>query len=122
MEMSGQFHDPAALPPWKDPRYTLDRRWSDPQSRCGRGGENKNSQLPQGNEPQNSDRPARKLVTMTELSRLLPHMCIVVSGFIIILTVINPLADDSDRCRRSTHSGNVSNFYSCKVTEWSQNN
>jgi hypothetical protein len=41
MEVSGQFHAPAALPPGKDPWYLLDRRLGGPQSRSGRGGEGK---------------------------------------------------------------------------------
>jgi hypothetical protein len=43
MEVSGQFHAPAALPPEKSPWYPLDRRLGGPQSRSGRGGEEKNS-------------------------------------------------------------------------------
>jgi hypothetical protein len=43
MEVSGQLHDPAALPHGKSPWYPLDRRLSGPQSRSGRGGE-ENSQ------------------------------------------------------------------------------
>jgi hypothetical protein len=58
MEVSGQLHVPAALPPEKSPWYPLDRRLSGPQSRSGRGGEEKNSQLPPGIEPYNPDRPA----------------------------------------------------------------
>jgi hypothetical protein len=34
-----QFHTPAALPPGKGPRYSLDRRLGRPQSRFGRCGE-----------------------------------------------------------------------------------
>jgi hypothetical protein len=41
MEVSGQLHAPAALPPGKDPRYTLDRRLGGPQSRSGCCGEEK---------------------------------------------------------------------------------
>jgi hypothetical protein len=40
LEVSGQLHAPAALPPGKKPRYPLDRRLSGPQSRSGRRGEN----------------------------------------------------------------------------------
>jgi hypothetical protein len=46
MEVSGQLHAPAALPPGKEPWYPLDRRLGGPQSRSGRGGEEKNSQPP----------------------------------------------------------------------------
>jgi hypothetical protein len=42
MEVSGQLHAPAALPPGKEPRYALDRRLDGPQSRSGRCGEEKN--------------------------------------------------------------------------------
>jgi hypothetical protein len=41
MEVSGQLHAPAALPPRKE---TLDRRLSEPQSRSELGSEEKNSQ------------------------------------------------------------------------------
>jgi hypothetical protein len=51
MEMSDQFHAPAALPQEKSPWYPLDRRLGGSQSRSGRGGEEKNSQPPSGIEP-----------------------------------------------------------------------
>jgi hypothetical protein len=51
MEVSGQFHPPATLPPGKEPLVQLDRRLGWPQSRSGRDGEEKNSQLPPGIEP-----------------------------------------------------------------------
>jgi hypothetical protein len=51
MEVSGQLHSPAALPPEKETPYPLDRRLGEPQSRSGRGGEEKNSQPPPGIEP-----------------------------------------------------------------------
>jgi hypothetical protein len=45
MEVSGQFHTPAAFnPQGKSRRYPLDRRLGGTQSRSGRGGEEKNSQ------------------------------------------------------------------------------
>jgi len=50
MEVSGQFHDSAALPPGKEPLLPMDRRLGEPQSRFERGGE-KNSQPPPGIEP-----------------------------------------------------------------------
>jgi hypothetical protein len=50
MEVSGQLHAPAALPPGKDPCYSLDRRLGGPQSRSGGGGEERNSQPPPGRE------------------------------------------------------------------------
>jgi hypothetical protein len=51
MEVSGQLHASATLPPEKRSSYVLDRRMGGPQSRSGRGGEKKNSQLPPGIEP-----------------------------------------------------------------------
>jgi len=51
MEVIGQLHAPAALPPEKAPplpRYTLDRRLGGPQSLSGRRGEEGNSQPPPG--------------------------------------------------------------------------
>jgi hypothetical protein len=45
MELSGQFHAPAALSRGKSPRYPLDRRLGGPQSRSGRGGEEENTPL-----------------------------------------------------------------------------
>jgi len=59
MEVSGQLHDPTALPQGKSPRYLLDWRLGGLQSRSGCDGEEKNSQLPPGFEPRSSDRPAR---------------------------------------------------------------
>jgi hypothetical protein len=41
MEVSGQFHGPAALPRGESRRYQLDRRLGGPQSRSGRRGEEK---------------------------------------------------------------------------------
>jgi hypothetical protein len=51
MEVSGQLHDPAALPQGKGPWYPLDRRLYGTQSRSGSGGEEKNSQPPPEIEP-----------------------------------------------------------------------
>jgi hypothetical protein len=51
MEVSGQLHAPAALPPGKSPWYPLDRRLGGPQSRSGYGGEEKNSQTPRESNP-----------------------------------------------------------------------
>jgi hypothetical protein len=48
MKVSGQIHDPAALPQGKRPRYPGGRRMGGTQSRSGHGGEGKNSQPPQG--------------------------------------------------------------------------
>jgi len=44
MQVSGQFHEPAALPPPPPTtRYTMDRKLGGPQSRSGRSGQKKNS-------------------------------------------------------------------------------
>jgi hypothetical protein len=43
MELSGQLHDPAALPLGKEPLVPIDRRLGS-QSLSGRGGEEKKSQ------------------------------------------------------------------------------
>jgi hypothetical protein len=59
MEVSGQLHAPAALPPRKEPGYPLDRRLGGPQSRSGRGVKEKNSTPPPRIEPPNPDRPTR---------------------------------------------------------------
>jgi hypothetical protein len=44
MEVSGQLHAPAALPPGKEPWYPLHRKLGGSQSRSGRGGEEKDCQ------------------------------------------------------------------------------
>jgi hypothetical protein len=51
MGASGQLHPLAALPPGKEPWYTLDRSLGGTQSRSGRGSEEKNSQSPPEIEP-----------------------------------------------------------------------
>jgi hypothetical protein len=72
MEVSGQPHTPAALPPGKELLVPTGYEAGWAQSRSGRGGEEKNFQPPPGIEPPNPDRPARSLVAIpTELSRLL---------------------------------------------------
>jgi hypothetical protein len=73
MEVSGQLHAPAALPPRKNPRYPLDGRLDGPENRSGRGSEEKNSQPPPGIEPYNPDRPARGLVTIPTEVRIKLH-------------------------------------------------
>jgi hypothetical protein len=73
MEVSGQLHDPAALPHERAPCTHWIGGWVGPrpQSRSGRGGEEKNSQPLPGIEAYRSDRPANNLVAIpTELSRL----------------------------------------------------
>jgi hypothetical protein len=72
MEVSGQQHAPAALPPGLEPRYPLDRRLVAIQSRSGRCGEEKNSKPPLGIELWNPNHPAHSLGTIpTEPSQLL---------------------------------------------------
>jgi hypothetical protein len=51
MELSGELHTPAALPPGKSPWYPLERRLGGLQSQSGRGGEEKNFQYLPGLEP-----------------------------------------------------------------------
>jgi hypothetical protein len=67
MELTGQLHAPAALPPWK--YYPLDKRLRGPQSQSGRGGEEKNFQPLPGLEPP-IIQPVAQLYTV-EVSRLL---------------------------------------------------
>jgi hypothetical protein len=71
MEVSGQLHAPASLPPGNSPWYPLDRRLGRTQCRSGPGGEEKNSQALPGIEPWNPDRPARS----PPLYRLSYHGC-----------------------------------------------
>jgi len=49
MEVSGQLHAPAALPPGKSPRYPLDRRLGGPPSQSRRGDEEKKIPVPDVN-------------------------------------------------------------------------
>jgi hypothetical protein len=51
MEVSGQFHAPAASPRGKSTWYPLDRRLGGLQSRSGHDGEEKNSHPLPGLEP-----------------------------------------------------------------------
>jgi len=51
MDVSGQLHASAPLPPERIPWCPLDRRLDGPQSRSGRDGAEKNSQSLQGLEP-----------------------------------------------------------------------
>jgi hypothetical protein len=81
MEVSGQLHASAALPPEKEP---LDRRLGGPQSRSERCGEEKNPHPPPEIKPSDPDRPARSLVAIpTELSRFLDAITI-----IILITIL----------------------------------
>jgi hypothetical protein len=68
MEVSGQLHTPAALPPGQEARYPLDKRLGGPQSRSRRGGGEKNSQPPPGLEPPIIQSVAQRYTT--ELSQL----------------------------------------------------
>jgi hypothetical protein len=68
MEVSGQLHVPAALPPGKKPWYPLDRRLGGPQSLSGHAGEKISKPLPGLEHP--IVQPAVQQYTI-ELSRLL---------------------------------------------------
>jgi hypothetical protein len=59
MEVSGQFHAPAALPPGRETLVPIGEEagW-DPEP-SGRGSEKNNFQPPPGIEPENPARPAR---------------------------------------------------------------
>jgi hypothetical protein len=61
MEVSGQLHVLAALPPGKDPLYQMDRSLDEPQGSSGRGGKEENSCPCRESNP---GRPARNLVTV----------------------------------------------------------
>jgi hypothetical protein len=75
MEVSGQFHVPADLPPGKEPPVSLDRRLSGPQSHSRRRGEEKNSQPLPGLKPPIIQPVAQRYTT--ELSWILHSlMCI----------------------------------------------
>jgi hypothetical protein len=52
--MSGQLHEPAALPPENETRNVLDRRLDGAKSRSGRGDMEKNCQSLPGIEPRSS--------------------------------------------------------------------
>jgi hypothetical protein len=69
MEVSGQLHALAALPPVKKPWYPLYRRLGEPQSRSRRGGEEINSQPLSGLELPIIQPIAQRYTT--ELTRLL---------------------------------------------------
>jgi len=70
MEVSGQLHVQAALPPWKEPLVPLDRRLGGPQDWSGRDGDGRYVLLCPCLES-NPGRPASKLVTiLTEI----PHL------------------------------------------------
>jgi hypothetical protein len=70
MEVSGQLHAPADLPPGKCPCNPLDMRLGGPQSRSGRGGEEKNPSPRRESNPRNTSiEPVAQRYT-TELPRL----------------------------------------------------
>jgi hypothetical protein len=54
MEVSGQLHAPAALPPGKEPQVPLDRRLDGPQRRSGRRCRREKFTAPPGIEPRSS--------------------------------------------------------------------
>jgi hypothetical protein len=71
MEVSGQVHGPAALPPGSSTRYPLYKRLGEPQDLYGYYGEEKNLLPLPEIEPRFLGRPARSLVDVpTELSPL----------------------------------------------------
>jgi hypothetical protein len=72
MEVSGQLHAAATLPPEKEPLYPLDRRVGGPQTMSGRGSEETNSQPLPGHEPPIKHPVAQRYTT--ELSRLLTQV------------------------------------------------
>jgi hypothetical protein len=69
MEVSGQFHAPAALPQEKSSWYSLNTRLGGPQSRSGHGSEEKNSHPLPGLEPPIIQPVAHRYTS--DLSRLL---------------------------------------------------
>jgi hypothetical protein len=69
MEVSGQLHAPATLPPGKCPWYSLDWRLGGTRSRSGRCREKKNSHPLPGLEPPIIQPVAQRYTT--ELSRFL---------------------------------------------------
>jgi hypothetical protein len=79
MEVGGQIHAPAALPPGTEPLVPIDRRLVGPQSRSERGGEEKESSFLESN----SDPPAHNLVTtLAGLSQF----------YAVFISVLNQLA------------------------------
>jgi hypothetical protein len=69
MEVSGQLHAPAALPP----RYLLDKRLSGPRRRSGHGVEEKNSQPPPGIKAHQVVQPVASRATDSAISALVPY-------------------------------------------------
>jgi hypothetical protein len=73
MEVSGQLHAPATLPPGKSPRHLLDKMLGEPQSLSGLGGEETQFHHYPCQEF-NLGRPASKLVSvLTELPHSFIH-------------------------------------------------
>jgi hypothetical protein len=72
MEVNGQLHAPAALPPGKEQLVPLDRRLGGLQSSSGRGGKDKNSQPLPGLEFQIIQTVTQRYTT--ELSRFLTYI------------------------------------------------
>lgn len=71
MQVCGQFHPTAALPPGKEPKYPLNWRLRGLQSRCGYFGEEKNLLSLSGIEVRLLSRKASKLISVqTTLYRL----------------------------------------------------
>jgi hypothetical protein len=99
MEVSGQLHAPAALPPGKSPRYPLDRRLGGPQSRSGRFGEEK---ILDSNSDPSVFQPELVAITTT-LSRL---FIMSYSPLTIHPTFRSNISPPSSRYRRISQTGN----------------
>jgi hypothetical protein len=67
MEVSGKLHAPAALPPGKGHRYSLDRKLGGAHIRSERGGAEKNSHPLPGLEPSVIQPAARRYTTEVSL-------------------------------------------------------
>jgi hypothetical protein len=122
MDVSGQIHAPAALPPGKEPQYSLDRRLGGPQTRSGRGGE-EDPILYRKSKP---DPSSHDLVTIISiLNDLIAHCSVSV---VLLGTVTSfPLQSMFDlcdvrgtmQCIKWTHNGGlVSHCPSIYVFAW----
>jgi len=73
MELGGQHHIPAALHPWKEPRYPLYRWLAGPQSRSRRLWWKENLSSPTGFEPRTIQAVASRY---TDYAKLVLHFVI----------------------------------------------
>jgi hypothetical protein len=86
MEVSGQLHAPAALPPRKEPLVPIERRLGGPLSRSGSGGEDRKFPAPAGNrtlEPRSSS--PEPIAIPTELSRPFKEDCFTLKKMYVYL-------------------------------------